>query len=331
MTKVLIFSLLLLLGSCKTNHLSSPVTQFAANVMTIDYRILIGDPLTNDQKNKVQKTIQTTFEEINTIFNKWNPDSELSRLNRLKAGEVVPISAELESFLQKTDQIVRLTEGRFDPTIEPLQQLWKQKLLQQQEPTESEIAEILPAIGWDKIHVSDGQFYKDHDRTALDLGGIAKGYCVDLLVERLNDLGLPDVYVEWGGEIRASGQHPEHRPWHIYISRLDDSLPQHALAHLDLVNQGIATSGDYLQNWTVSNGKKTYFHIFDPKTHRPLVMTDTSIASATVLAPSCMLADGLATAAMMFPSIKEAQEWAVSIKQRYPEIQFWWFSRDESQ
>lgn len=317
----------ILIAGCQNPPSQSAVTMFSDNVMTIDYRILIGETLSNEQKAKVQEIINRTFSKVNQVYNKWNEHSEISTLNKLKAGERFALSYELEQFLLQTQKIVEISNGRFDPTIEPLQQLWKSHLSVGKIPSDEEINAIIPAIGWDKIHFENGSFYKDHDLTRIDLGGIAKGYCVDLLVESFNAAGFSNVFVEWGGEIRTSGQHPDNRPWNIFISRLGDSNPEHAIDTLSLKDQAIATSGDYLQNWDVK--PTTYFHIFDPKTYRPLEITQHSVASASVLAPTCMLADGLATVAMMFPNIEEAQAWAERVKEQLPETQFWLVSRSD--
>lgn len=311
--------LLLLLVSC--NQASDKITLFTGNAMTIDYRIIVGKNLSPHDIEKIEQTIQHIFVNVNHVYNKWNPHSEISLLNRLKAGVKVKLSSELEQFLHKTGELVAITEGRFDPTIEPIQQLWKSYLNRGEIPSEAEIEAIRPAVGWENILIEDGMFSKRHDLTSLDLGGIAKGYCVDLLVEEIVKLGYPDVYVEWGGEIRAAGKHPDNRPWRIFISRFGNTDPEQAIAKVDLIDQAIATSGDYLQNWEV-NGIK-YFHIFNPKTFRPLVATSNSVASASVLAPTCMFGDGLATAAMMFSDINEAQTWLLNIQEQYPDIQFW--------
>jgi FAD:protein FMN transferase len=307
-------------------------TTFAGNVMTIDYKIIVGSPITAADKDGVQQIMFATFQEVNSIYNKWNPQSELSRLNQSPAKIKIRISKQLEKLLAETDKIVKLTGGRFDPTIEPLQQLWKSKLEKGTVPSESDIQTVSEAIGWDKIHFGQGVFWKDHLTTSLDLGGIAKGYCVDLLVERLNKAGFAHVFVEWGGEIRASGHHPDNRPWNIYISRLENENPDQAIATLSLVDQAIATSGDYLQNWIVfdeKSGKEvTYFHIIDPLTRRPLLSTSRSIASASVLAANCTLADGLATAAMMFHTQEEAEAWIESLGELG--IQAWFYTRNKT-
>jgi len=183
-------------------------TIFSGDAMTMHYRIIVGKVLDNTQLHAVSTLIEETFQEVNDIYNKWNPKSELSRLNRLPAKTKVVISPELESILEKTDLIVRLSEGRFDPTIEPLQALWKKALVNQIVPSKEEIAVVAPTIGWDLIHFDGGVFEKDHSLTQLDLGGIAKGLAIDIMLERLQEMGYRDLFVEWGGEIRASGQHP---------------------------------------------------------------------------------------------------------------------------
>ena len=357
--------------------------------MTIPYRILIGDPLNAREKEIVTNIIADTFDEVDRIYNKWNPSSEISRLNRLKAGVRVSISPEMEMLLTMTNEIVMLTDYRFDPTIEPLQAIWKKYLIENKIPPEEEIQAVAKSIGWNHIHFEKGIFYKDSDLVSLDLGGIAKGYCVDLLVKRLNEAHFKNVFVDWGGEIKAIGEHPQKRPWMIFISRLGDANPEQAIAIVPLSDQAIATSGDYLQNWSIKPIKtrvldkqcslferdflsglkifstpiagvlqarknfseqeekileeahclsKTrvrseediiYYHIIDPVTLAPRISTKKSVASASVLAPSCAFADGLATAAMMFSNVQEAEQWSDRLKKFYPEIKFWLISRKD--
>ncbi len=334
--KSAIFLLLCFTGCQKITEVHVEVTDhqttvFSGEAMVMQYKIIIGQPLNETQIDQISRLIITLFQEVNQIYNKWNPDSEISALNRLKANTKVPISQKLETLLEKTDEIVSLSESRFDPTIEPIQKLWKKSLAINQIPEKEEIEKIAPAIGWRNIHFHQGIFYKDHDLTALDLGGIAKGLAIDLIAERLEELGYPDIYVEWGGEIKALGQHPENRPWTIFIGGLTSEDPDDAIDTLYLNNAAIATSGDYLQNWSVPaagpDNKTTYFHIFDPKTLSPLVTTAHSIASASVMCGSCALADGLSTSAMLFPNVEAAEKWAEKIRQQIPEVSFWIVSR----
>jgi thiamine biosynthesis lipoprotein len=86
-----------------------------------------------------------------------------------------------------------------------------------------------------------------------------------------------------------------------------------------LSNQAIATSGDYATDeW--GNG---FFHIIHPKTCRPLQKKQGSISATTVIAPTCALADAIATTLMLFETKEEAENWA----QQIPEVKFWIFTR----
>lgn len=120
--------------------------------------------------------------------------------------------------------------------------------------------------------MKNGKVKKTNSNTSIDLGGIAKGHCVDKLLERINEAGYSDVFVDWGSEIRAVGQvssniqsfviskHPDNRPWRIAVmeppsisdmfTRWKNETNQpltDRLATMNVRNQAIATSGDYMQ------------------------------------------------------------------------------------
>ncbi|PJD97523.1 MAG: thiamine biosynthesis protein [Parachlamydia sp.] len=320
------FFLILFLFSCQKSP-QTTLYEFTGNAMTMNYRILIGHPLSLTEKNFVLEAISQVFDEVNRTYNKWNPHSELSHLNRQPAGKRILLSPSLENFLTETGCIVHLSEGKFDPTIETIQQIWRQAFAKGELPAQEELASGRAATGWESIHYAEHYFWKDKDQTQLDLGGIAKGLAVDLLVEKLNTR-FENVYVEWGGEIRTSGQHPDQRPWKIFVSGFGSCDPAKALATIEIHNQAIATSGDYLQNWTI--GQTTYSHIIDPQTGKPLISLPNRISSASVRASTCARADGLATAAMLFEDLPSAQAWAQRMEKFDPSLTFWLIAQDGS-
>lgn len=319
--------LLLLAGCDRSDKTETP--SFSGETMTIPYRVIIGKTLSYEEERDVKKIVFNTFDEIDRIYNKWNPESEISQLNLLKAGVKVPISGELEAFLQETDRLISLSDGKFDPTVEAAQKIWNESLKKGQLPSKESQALANEGVGWKKIHILNGQFWKDHDQLALDLGAIAKGFAIDLTVERLNQAGFMNVFMEWGGEIGVSGNHPSGRPWRIFISALGSPNASVALDIVDMHDNAVASSGDYLQNWTVND--TTYFHIFDPETGRPLVATETSVCSATVIASNCRLADFLATTAMLHPSKRDAEIWLESIQMQIPDVRYWIETRKDLQ
>lgn len=278
----ILLALLFLLSACNPSHAPSRIDGIA---MTMGYSVQIGD--LHPDLDTVEAVILSTFSQINQIYNNWNPESEVSKLNALPAGQKRRLSSDLAAFLKRIDGIVLLTEGRFDPTVAPI----KNSLL------EGHLCSESAAVGWDKIHLEGDLFWKEHDATAIDLDGAAKGYAVDLIVERLEEAGYHNLYVEWGGEIRTTGSHPQGRPWKIAIRGGET---------LEMKKSAIATSGSYLQNWTID--KTLYTHIIDPITKKPLA--NTPITSASVMSKNCFEADAIATALMLFPSKEEAYAWA---------------------
>ncbi len=300
-------------------------TELAGVAMTMPYRVVIGEALNDQQQRHIQELITEVFNEVDSLYNQFNPKSEVSRLNNLRAGDSTILSSQMQSFLILVDSLVTMTNGRFDPTIAPLKKTWMPYLTKGTVPPEAEIMALHPIVGWSHIHFNEELFSKDHDDVMLNLDAVAKGYGVDLLVQRISQAGYASLFVEWGGEVKAIGQHPEGRLWRIYISGLESSKAHDALAYVDLDNAALATSGDYYQNWTV--GDTVYCHVFDPQRLKPLEVVPGSVASASVLSSSCAAADALATASMVFDSITEAQAWAADIQQNYPSIHFWLVTR----
>lgn len=322
------FFLLLLLSliSCES---PSSYTSIRGIAMTMEFQVQTETD-SKHSPQQIREILDKTFAEVDKIYNKWNKNSEISKLNASSSTSPQPISSKLFELLKKTDFIVKLTEGRFDPTIEPVQDIWKKSLVKSRIPTPDEIEGIRPCIGWDKVHFNSQFFWKDDPKLQIDLSGIAKGYAVDLLFERLQDAGFKHLYVEWGGEIRVSKNHPLGRSWNIEIKQIDSSSKPQIL---EVTAEALATSGDYEQNWVVeANGeKKTYFHIINPSTLTPLEMRSERIASATVFAPTCFLADGLATSALFFESMEEAVIWSTHLKSMYPELTFYFTARNYDQ
>jgi len=306
-----LLTLLLLITSCQKKEISKDsCTHFDGWKMTMPYHVVLGEKLNPDEKAKVSQVIENTFLEVHNIFDNWNETSEISQINKAPKETLIPLSLPLQNIFAICNQIVTLSGGRFDPTIEPLISLWKNS----KEPSAEKIKEISEALGWKHITIHNGILKKDSTETRLDLCALSKGLCIDWIIERIQALGHTDILVEWAGEIRAIGHHPENRDWTIQI---DPGLKveNQSLAPLPLRNCALATSGN-------QNG-----HIIDPLTAMPV---ESSIASVTVMAPTCVLADALATTAMLFRSRKEAESFAQEVVDLYPDVSFWIIShRDE--
>jgi len=120
----------------------------------------------------------------------------------------------------------------------------------------------------------------------VDLGGIAKGYGIDLAAEALLRAGVEAALVDIGGDIRAIGRPGPERTWRIKVRSPAADTKE---VVLEIASGAVATSGDYARGFRI--GQRWFSHIIDPHTGRPAP----SSASVTVVAADATLADGLAT------------------------------------
>lgn len=131
---------------------------------------------------------------------------------------------------------------------------------------------------------------KKNGGVQCDLSAIAKGYAVDLVAEKLMSLGFENFMVEVGGEVTTRGRRLDGRIWRIGIEK-PDAHGRAVQRAVPLDNMALATSGDY-RNYREIDGKR-FSHILDPRTGQPI---ENRVASVSVIHPSCMTADALATA-----------------------------------
>ncbi|SCA59031.1 FAD:protein FMN transferase [Chlamydiales bacterium SCGC AB-751-O23] len=294
--------------------------------MTIPFEVKVGAE-NSEEQTKVFEIVNSTFDEVDIIYNNWNPKSEISFLNQLPAHKKHKLSKDLEMFLKECEAYVRLTDGKFDPTIGPFHKLWTSRLENGGIPSKEEITRVFQKVGWQHIHIEDGYFYKDEEGVSIDLGGVAKGYAVDIIVDRLNKAGFDNIYVSWGGEIKTKGRHPSDREWTVLVRFWEP--PEEAKVPMN--NGALATSGDYLQFWKIlEKGKeKRFSHIIDISKQSPIRITKDSISSVSILSDSCLKSDILATCGMLFSDPEEAQLWYESKKKSFLSFDFWIFSHNK--
>jgi thiamine biosynthesis lipoprotein len=243
--------------------------------------------------------IDQRLERLNQSMSTYLPDSEISRFNRSRSVDrAFPVSTDFYAVMAVAAEVYRISKGTWDGTVEPLVKLWGfgspggiDAL-----PSRQSIAEALGKVGFDHIDVSGpGVIKKGRPDIAVDLASIAKGYGVDAVARLLGEAGFKSYLVEIGGEVYAAGRRPDGMPWKVGINQPDMSAPANAVyMALVLENQAMATSGDY-RNYIEIEGR-TYSHIIDPRSGYPV---RNGVVSASVIAPTCTLADGLATALMV--------------------------------
>lgn len=261
----------------------------------------------------IQNKIDSLLQETNGQMSTYISDSEISEFNNAPAYRPVPVSKEFHEVMLLSKRVHELTSGAFDVTIKPLADIWgfgvhHPGMESWNAPDEKTIAEALLSTGMDKIKIGDNSLQKFQDDIEIDLNAVAKGYGVDL-VAGLVATWFDNYMVEIGGEIRCSGFNRDGKAWMIGIESPELGKDgKNVQLTAPLKDQSMATSGDY-RRFFIYEGN-AYSHIIDPRTGYPTI---SNIASATVIAPTCALADALATAFMIL-SPEHGLELASSMK-----------------
>lgn len=242
---------------------------------------------------RIKAEIDRRLELVNDQMSTYRVNSELSRFNQsTEINKPFPVSAAMAKVVRESIRISHLTKGALDVTVGPLVNLWGfgPEGRPDRIPNDDEINKRRAWIGIDHLQVQDNALVKAIPQLYVDLSSIAKGYGVDVIAEYLADQKINNYMVDIGGEVRTHGVNGNQIPWRIAIEKPQTGTEQLAQEVIQPGNMAIATSGDY-RNYFEENGQR-FSHEIDPETGRPVTH---NLASITVLAPSCMTADGLST------------------------------------
>jgi thiamine biosynthesis lipoprotein len=223
---------------------------------------------------------QRRFAHEERRFSRFRADSELSRVNA-SAGEWTSVSAGFARLTRFALEAAWRTGGRFDPTVLP----------------------AMIAAGYDRdfdevlagargaLHPAQpcGRFTElelETDRlrmpqgVALDFGGVAKGWTVDLAAEAALSAGLPWVIVNAGGDLRLDGDVPSTG---VEVGVEDPQDRATDLLRVSISEGALATSSTLVRSWGPG-----LHHLIDPRTGAPV---DGDVLQATVWAETCAEAE----------------------------------------
>jgi len=241
---------------------------------------------------------------IETQMNLFDDGSALCRLNR--RGRLERPDIPLLSVLKLSSRIARDSGGAFDVTMQPLWRLWESAQRESRLPTARELASTTARVNWRAVDIS-AQRVRLPKGFALSLNGIAQGYAADAVRSEMQSLGIRDAMLDTG-ETAVLGRAPDRAPWRFGI---EDVRHGGADAPVISVPDGFAaaTSSDAHTTFTAD---RMHHHILDPRTgDSPLHWS-----SATVVARSAALADGLTKVFFMLPPERiaaAAKHWGVGV------------------
>jgi FAD:protein FMN transferase len=207
-----------------------------------------------------------------------DPSSELSRINRLAAIALQPVSSDLRTVLNCALDLAVCSRGSFDPSVGG--RVTDLGFLPRHAATHGN-------ANWRDVELGpDGVRFRRP--LVLDFGGIAKGYAVDCAIAALHEHGVTAGRVNAGGDLRVFG--PGHEPVHVRTGG-----PQGIIVALAAIGDSALATSAYGGDRRRSTAGRWATPLIDPRAGLPVMSTRT----VSVIAPTCMVADALTKVVML--------------------------------
>lgn len=251
---------------------------------------------TKSNKKKADEILFNCENVIKNIDNKMNPStlsSDIYKLNENAGKSYTKVSQDTFNVIKAALHFSDLSDGHFDISVGSLVQLWNIGNEKARVPSQSEINSLLPTINYKNIILDEKNtsIMLKHEGTKLDLGGIAKGYAADKVVEYLEKQKIEGAIVNLGGNIYTLGTKDGKNKFNIGVQ--DPTKPRgNAIGSITTTNNSVVTSGIY-ERYIEKNGK-IFHHILSPKTGYPV---ENELSSVTIISDNSMDCDALSTTA----------------------------------
>ena len=270
--------------------------------------------------SRATEEAQEEIRRLEAMCNIYDPRSELSRLNASAFRTPFRCSEELWEILQYARKYHELSDGAFDVTVTPLMKLWGFHRKRSALPGREEMEAAKKLVGLEKV------IFNDRDKTVrfsvegigIDLGGIAKGYALDMARKKVLSAGVDTGVLDLGGNLFCLPKPIPGKGRDVYRIGIRNPLDRNTLLTVvPIRDAAIATSGNY-ERYVVIDGKH-YTHIMDAKTGYPV----SDMLSVSVIAPKGVDSDALSTSIFL-----KGASLAKKIRHENPAIQVLIVRRD---
>lgn len=251
-------------------------------------------------------------EKYENLFSATKEGSDVWNINHAD-GEAVTVSEETVKLLIWATDYANTTEGRIDPTIRPLSELWDfGSEGNAHVPEDTDIREALSHVSYDNIRFGTAPSDETGEsvyrtvtltdkKAAVDLGFIAKGYIADKMKEYLLSQGVKSACISLGGNVLAVGEKPDGSPFRIGIQEPFAETGK-TIDTVEIRDTSVVTSGIY-ERCFYEDGV-LYHHVLDTATGYPV---DNELAGVTIICESSARADALSTSCLCL-GLEEGQK-----------------------
>lgn len=233
------------------------------------------------EHRKVMEEVKDILLSFHKRMSIYESTSEISSLNHMAGSNSLSISPEIYDLIRRSIAYSKLTNGAFDITALPLKKIWQTA---EQIPTEAQIHHAKKLVNYRNIVFSDNKIMLKYSGMGVDLGGIAKGFAVDKVVELLKIRGIASGVINFGGSVFVLGEERS-----VGIQTPFGKKGRY-IGTIRVKNKAVVTSGAY-ENYRVINGT-AYQHILDPHTGYPV---NNELLAVTLIGAKAEELDALAT------------------------------------
>lgn len=250
-------------------------------------------------ENGVNKAVDE-INRLETVLSAEKQESDIYKLNETGSGT---LSTDTKDIVSKALEINKTTNGAFDISIYPLMVKWGFTTQKYNVPSKNEISKLLKDVDSSKIIFDEKSGnVKLKENMKIDLGGIAKGYTSNRVMQIFKECGVKSGLVSLGGNVQALGTKTDGTAWQIAIENPDKSSDY--IGVVSVKDKAVITSGGY-ERYFEKNGK-TYHHILDPETGYP---AESGVKSVTIVSDDGTLADALSTSLFVMGKEKALDYW----------------------
>lgn len=283
---LLIFSLGILAGCSKDNKVTTPLSRSEVLMGTV------VDVSLYDSTD--EKILDRVFEKVKDLEKTLSINENGTLVDEINAeAGIKPVKVDDDTYtiIKKGIEYAKLSNGLFDISVGPIVKLWNIGLPEAKVPTQEEINEKLPLIGYSDIELNenDKTVFLKRPGMMIDLGGIAKGYTADVISNILTEEGVESAIINLGGNVFTHGKKVNGSDWNVGIQNPFSDRGD-IIGSIKTSNKSIVTSGIY-ERYIEKDGIK-YHHILSPKTGYPY---DNEIAGITIISDTSVDGDALST------------------------------------
>ncbi|WP_066895920.1 FAD:protein FMN transferase [Clostridium nigeriense] len=300
---LLIFSLGILAGCSKDNKVKEPLSKSEVLMGTV-VTVTLYD--SNDEK-----ILDKVFDKVKDLEKTLSINENGTLVDEVNAeAGVKPVKVDEDTYaiVKKGIEYSNLSHGLFDISVGPIVKLWNIGLPEAKVPTQEEINEKLPFIGYKDIELNenDKTIFLKRPGMMIDLGGIAKGYTADVISNILTEEGVKSAIINLGGNVFTHGKKVNGDDWKIGIQNPFSDRGA-IVGTLTTSNKSVVTSGIY-ERYIEKDGVK-YHHILSPKTGYPY---ENEIAGITIVSDTSADGDALSTSVFAM-GVEEGMKFVNSI------------------